>query len=196
MLKVGLTGGIGSGKSTVASIFEILGIPVFYADQSARDLMDHSVELQESIRQLLGDDVLRQGTLDRNAIAKTVFNRPDLLEALNALVHPLTFKAAEDWISSQKSPYIIKEAAILFESGANKTMDLVIGVQAPEELRIIRTMRRNHLDREAVITRIARQMPEDEKMALCDYVITNDDIKAVLPQVLSIHQKILERTGS
>jgi len=195
MLKVGLTGGIGSGKSTVASIFEILGIPVFYADQAARDLIDQSAELQQSIAQLLGKGVVHNGIIDRKVIANAVFNRPDLLQSLNALIHPRTLKAAEDWMMAQKSPYVIKEAAILFESGSNKALDLIIGVQAPDELRILRTMKRNQLDREAVESRIARQMPEKQKMALCDFIILNDDQSAVLPQVLAIHQELLKRAG-
>jgi dephospho-CoA kinase len=195
MLKVGVTGGIGSGKSVVCSVFHTLGIPVFNADDTARFLMEHDEALIKSIRNLLGSDVYVNDKLDRAKISSIVFLEPEKLQKLNALVHPATISYARRWIDNQSSPYIIKEAAIFFETGSNKEMNVMIGVSAPKELRIERAVKRSNIAREKVLSIIAQQMNEEEKMRKCDYVIINDDRTPVLPQVTQIHEILLERVN-
>jgi len=193
MLKVGITGGIGSGKSTVCQVFETLGIPVFYADRAARYLMENDAMLIDAIKLLFGDDVYNAGKLNREQVSSIVFQKPEILEQLNELVHPATIRYSQLWMDSQDSPYVIKEAAIFFESGSYKDMDVMIGVYAPRKLRILRATQRDNVSQEKILERIAQQMDEDEKMSRCDYVITNDDRTPVIPQVVSIHQKLLAK---
>lgn len=195
MLKVGVTGGIGSGKTTVCQVFEALGIPVLYADETARHLMENDQQLIENIRELLGEQVYTNGLLNREEIASAVFNRPDLLQKLNSIVHPAVIHYSKQWVQQQKSPYIIKEAAIFFESGTDKEMDIMVGVYAPQKLRILRATKRDNVAQEKILSRIAQQIDEDEKMKLCDYVIINDDEHAVLPQVLKLHEELVKKSG-
>jgi len=194
MLKVGITGGIGSGKSMVCQVFTTLGIPVFNADDTARYLMENDTELIKNIRGLLGDEVYINGKLDRAKVSAIVFHSPGKLQQLNALVHPATISYANQWFEKQTAPYVIKEAAIFFESGSYKDMDVMIGVFAPQELRIQRAMKRSHFSREKVLSIIAQQMNEDEKMKRCDHVIVNDDTTAILPQALKLHGLLLKST--
>jgi len=193
MLKVGITGGIGSGKSVVCQVFSTLGIPVFNADDTARYLMENDPSLVNAIILLLGSDVYDAGRLDRTKVSAIVFREPDKLQQLNALVHPATISYAQKWFKSHTSPYAIKEAAIFFESGSYKDIDVMIGVSAPVELRIQRAMQRGNLTREKVLSIIANQMDDDEKMKRCDIVITNNDIAAILPQVLHTHQQLFQK---
>lgn len=186
MLKVGITGGIGSGKTTVCALFELLGIPVYYADDAAKELMSADPELALAIRQTFGESVYHQGRLDRAALSAAVFGKPEQVAALNALVHPRVQAHAAQWMATQRSVYALKEAALFFESGSNADMDKMIGVSAPEDLRIARSMKRNGLSREAVAARMAAQMDEEEKMIRCDFVIINDDRQALIPQVLKL----------
>lgn len=192
MLKIGLTGGIGSGKSTVAAIFEVLGIPVYYADEASKRLMTENEELKSSIINHFGEEVYSDGFLNRKFLAGKVFNDIKKIELLNSLVHPVTIKDAAGWIEKQTAPYIIKEAALIFESGSNKYLDYVIGVEAPESLRIQRTTDRDHISAQQVEYRMSKQMNEAEKMQLCDYVIVNDEQQMVIPQVLALHEKFLK----
>ena len=194
MLKIGITGGIGSGKSTVAKIFEVLGTPVYYADDAAKKMMNEDGELKEKIQQQFGDDVYKDGKLDRKKLAGIVFNAPEKLNQLNALVHPATIKDAERWMQRQVAAYTIKEAALIFESGAQEHLDLVIGITAPAPLRIQRTMQRDGITREEVIARMDKQMDEEIKMKLCDFVLKNDEQEMLLPQVLELHCKLLSLT--
>ena len=191
MIKVGLTGGIGSGKSTVAKVFEVLGIPVYYADDAAKKLMNTDEELKEKIKLQFGDEVYENGTLDKKYLADIVFNSTEKLALLNALVHPATLKDADAWMQKQITPYTLKEAALIFESGAQQNLDYVIGITAPAPLRIQRTMNRDGITREAVIARMDKQMDETIKMKLCDFVIKNDEQEMLLPQVLALHEKLL-----
>jgi dephospho-CoA kinase len=191
MLKIGLTGGIGSGKSTVAGIFEVLEIPVYYADKAARDLMNRDPEIRAGITMHFGEAAYRNGILDREFLSSQVFSNEEKLRILNAIVHPVTIRDAEDWMQRQSTPYAVKEAALIFESGGKRYLDYVIGVSAPTERRIERTVKRDHITREEVIRRMNSQMDEDKKMKLCDYLVYNDDIQPVLPQVLELHQKFL-----
>lgn len=195
MRKVGITGGIGSGKTTVCKIFETLGIPIYYADDRAKWLMVNSPALQTGIINLFGKESYdEEGQLNRAYIGGIAFKHPKKLQKLNALVHPAVFVDGENWQQEQLAhqfPYTLKEAALLYESGSHKFLDKMIVVTAPEELRIERVMKRDGLDKEAVQDRIARQMPEAEKVAQADYIITNDGQQLLIPQVLEIHQQLL-----
>ncbi len=189
MFRIGLTGGIGSGKTTVAKIFEVLGIPVYYADDAAKRLMNTDPLLKEEIIKNFGEPAYANAELDRKYMASVVFNDKAKLELLNSLTHPATIRDAEAWMKKQSTAYIIKEAALIFESGADKTLDHVIGVYAPLPLRIKRTMTRDRITEEEVLKRINRQMDEEEKMKRCDFVIVNNEDQMLLPQVLSLHKK-------
>lgn len=188
MLKIGLTGGIGSGKSTVAKIFETLGIPVYYADTEAKRLMNSSETLKKVIRQNFGEATYENDQLNRKYLAGIVFNNPEKLELLNALIHPVTINDAEQWMQQQSAPYSIKEAALLFESGAAENLDFIVGVYAPQALRIKRVMKRDGLTADEIMKRINRQVNEEMKMKLCDFVIINDEQELLIPQVLKLHQ--------
>lgn len=188
MLKIGLTGGIGSGKSTVAKIFETLGIPVYYADAEAKRLMNSSETLKKVIRQNFGEATYENDQLNRKYLGGIVFNNPEKLELLNALIHPVTINDAEQWMQQQSAPYSIKEAALLFESGAAENLDLIVGVYAPQALRIKRVMKRDGLTADEIMKRINRQVNEEMKMKLCDFVITNNEQELLVPQVLKLHQ--------
>lgn len=196
MLKVGVTGGIGSGKSVVCQVFKTLGIPVFNADDAARHLMENDTTLVQQIQWLLGDDVYNDGKLDREKVSAIIFEQPDKLQKLNEIVHPATISYATAWMNGQHAAYVIKEAAIFFESGSFKEIDVMIGVYAPTELRIQRAIGRSGISREKVLSIMARQMDEDEKMKRCDHVIINDDVTPVLPQVLKLHILLLEQGKS
>ena len=192
MLKVGLTGGMGSGKTTVASIFEVLNIPVYYADDAAKRLMDEDEDIKVAIEKNFSKAAYKDGTLDRKYVSDLVFNDPEKLALLNSIVHPATIKDADQWMKNQASPYIIKEAALLFESGSNKKLDYVIGVKAPLDLRISRTLKRNNISREEILARMNKQMDEDAKLALCDFIIINDEQQFIIPQVLQLHETLLK----
>ncbi|MFZ2897038.1 MAG: dephospho-CoA kinase [Saprospiraceae bacterium] len=193
MKKIGLTGGIGSGKSTVARIFEVLGIPVYYADDRAKQLMVEDPELKAGIVALFGAEAYSQNELNRAHIAHLAFSDPSLLKKLEALVHPAVLADGERWHNAQQGvPYTIKEAALLFESGSYKALDKIIVVTAPLELRIERVMRRDQISRDSVMSRIARQMLEEEKKMLADFVIDNDGSRSLIRQVWEIHRQILQ----
>lgn len=192
MLRIGLTGGIGSGKSTVAKIFEILHVPVYYADAASKRLYHTDKELMQNLKKHFGEDVYTNEQLNRSKLAQLVFNDPEKLTLLNSLVHPLTIKDAEAWMQQQTTPYIIKEAALLFESGSASSLNFIIGVQAPQHLRLQRAMERDGSKRDDILARMSRQMDEDAKMKLCDFIIYNDEQQAVLPQVLQLHQRFLK----
>ena len=192
MLRVGITGGIGSGKSTVSKIFEVLGIPVYYADDASKRLLNENEELKEKLKSVFGKDSYINEELNRSYISSVVFNNPGKLELLNSIVHPATIKDAEEWMNKQTAPYAIKEAALIFESGAQEHLDKVIGVYAPAALRIQRVMKRDNVKREEVISRMNKQLDEKIKMMLCDFVIHNDEQQLVIPQVLAINEKLLQ----
>ncbi|PVD51317.1 dephospho-CoA kinase [Terrimonas sp.] len=191
MLKIGLTGGIGSGKSLVARIFEVLGIAVYYADTAAKAIMNNDEILKAGIIRHFGTESYTNGLLNRKYIASKVFGNEDQLALLNSLVHPATIRDAEKWMLQQSAPYTIKEAALIFESGSQEHLDYVIGVYAPKNLRILRTMQRDNVSRDEVLKRMKNQINEEIKMRLCDFVIYNDEQKAILPQVLALHEQLL-----
>lgn len=192
MLKIGITGGIGSGKSTVAQLFKVLGIPVYSADDAAKRLMNEDAALVKEVIVLFGEASYTNGQLNRKYIADIVFKDPAQLAKLNAIVHPVTLRDADEWMQKQTTPYSIKEAAVLFESGAHEHLDYVIGVSAPAPLRIQRAMHRDNISREEVVARMNKQIAEIIKMRLCDFIIYNDEQQLVIPQVLALHQKLLE----
>ena len=192
MLKIGITGSIGAGKSTVAGIFKVLGIPVFDADATAKSILNSDPELREQIIAAFGLETYKNGLLDRKYLATLVFSNPDQLAKLNALVHPATIKAADTWAKhweEQVSAYIVKEAALLFEAGTNIGLDFIIGVTAPEDLRITRVMARDHVTREEVLKRMQHQLDDTQKMERCDIVIDNNEKALLIPQVLALHQQ-------
>ena len=191
MLKVGLTGGIGSGKSTVAKIFEVLGVPVYYADDAAKHIMNTDAELREKIISTFGAGSYVNNELNRPYIASIVFENTEKLALLNSLTHPATIRDAERWMQQQTSPYVIKEAALIFESGSAENLDYVIGVFSPLPLRIKRIMERDNVTRDEVMKRMSRQIDEDIKMRLCDKVIVNDEQQLVITHVLALHQQLL-----
>jgi dephospho-CoA kinase len=191
MLKIGLTGGIGSGKSTVAKIFEVLGIPVYYADDRAKILMNESPALREQIIRHFGPESYLDNMLNRPHLAAAAFSDPEKTKLLNSIVHPVTIADAEEWMATQKTPYAIKEAALIFEANADKQLDLVIGVHAPFELRMQRAMQRDNISEALVLSRMSRQMDEEEKMGRCDFVINNDEKELLTPQVIKIHEDLL-----
>jgi len=193
ILRIGLTGGIGSGKSTVAEIFKVLGIPVFDADGAAKHIMNEDELLKKKIIAAFGEESYVGGQLNRKYLAGIVFNNPLKLEQLNALVHPATIEASESWMKEQSTKYAIKEAALLFEAGSAANLDYIIGVFAPQVLRIKRVMDRDHISRDEVIGRMGRQIDDRIKMRLCDFIITNDEQQLVIPQVLKIHEELLKK---
>jgi dephospho-CoA kinase len=190
-LKIGLTGGIGSGKSMVAKIFSLIGIPVFYADIAAKNVMHEDVALKQKIKETFGEAAYENNTLNRKYIADIVFNDPFKLEQLNAMVHPATIAAAHRWMLQQTTPYVIKEAALFFEAGSTQGLDFIIGVYAPQHLRVQRVMQRDNVTREEVFSRMSKQINEEMKMRLCDFVIVNDEQTMVIPQVLKLHEKFI-----
>jgi dephospho-CoA kinase len=194
MLKVGITGGIGSGKTTVCQIFEKLGVPIYYADTRARELMEDDKQLRESIQEVFGKEVYSDGKLNRKLLAEIVFGDEQKLLHLNGLVHPVVFRDNQSWnevLAKKNYPYTLKEAALLVESGSYLTLDKLIVVSAPEEDRIKRVMARDEATRDQVLARIRAQMPEEQKVKYADYVIYNDLIMDLVPQVTKIHLDLM-----
>lgn len=189
-LKIGITGGIGSGKTTVAKIFEVLGIPVFYADSEAKRIMNENEELRKKIIENFGEQSYTNNKLNRKYISEIVFNDTYKLDLLNSIVHPITIAAADEWMLSQNTPYALKEAALMFESSAASHLDYVIGVYAPQHLRIQRTTQRDNITRQEVLQRMNRQIDEEIKMRLCNFIIVNDEQQLVIPQVISLHEQL------
>jgi dephospho-CoA kinase len=196
MLKVGITGGIGSGKTTVCQVFKTLGIPVLHADEAGRYLMENDALVIDGIKMLFGEAVYKAGVLDREQVSNIVFKRPGILEQLNTIVHPATIRYGRQWMEAQQGPYAIKEAAIFFESGSYTEMDVMIGVYAPRKIRILRATKRDNVPQEKILKRMSHQMSELEKMKRCHHVITNDGKKAIIPQVMLIHEKLLAQSAT
>ena len=192
MLKIGVTGGIGSGKSTVCRIFSQLGVPVYSADDRAKQLMTEDEDLVERIEGLFGPDAyLANGILNREHISDRAFHDATLLGKLNALVHPAVFRDFDTWLEQQTAPYIIKEAALLFESGSFRDLDFIVTVSAPRELRITRCMQRDGNTRKQVLARMDKQWTEKQRNDAADFIIKNDEKSALIPQVMELHAKFL-----
>lgn len=192
-MKVGITGGIGSGKTTVCRVFELLGIPVYYADDRAKWLMRHDTKLIEGIQDLLGKEAyFENGELNRPFIASIIFNDKAKLEQMNALVHPAVWMDGEEWNNKHKNaPYTLKEAALLYETGGYQLVDQMITVFANKNVRLKRVMSRDGASRQEVLARMDKQMPNLEKAKRADFVIKNDGKHFIIQQVLDVHQKLL-----
>jgi dephospho-CoA kinase len=190
-MKLGITGGIGSGKTSVCKVFNVLGIPVFSADAEAKEIMDSDSGIIEDVKRITGIDLYTSGNLDRVELARLIFNNEALLKEINAAVHPIVSEHFRMWERSLSAPYVIMEAAILFESGASGLVDRIVTVVAPVEERIKRVVRRNNLSREEVISRINSQMKDEDKIRLSDFVIYNSEHDMIIPSILEIHEEIM-----
>jgi len=188
-IKVGIAGGIGSGKTIICHVFKVLGIPVYNADLEAKLIMNKSDQVRLAVMQEFGDEAYSNGELNRAFLAAQVFNDAAKLAQLNRIVHPAVIQAAEDWADVQTAPYSLKEASILFESGSYKKVDYSILVTAPIEIRIARVMERDQVTREQVLARMNNQMSDEEKTKLADFVIINDGITPIIPQVMALHHQ-------
>lgn len=194
MLKIGVTGGIGSGKTLVCRIFKALGIPVFDADTEAKRLMNADPALVRAISDEFGAQAYSSdGLLNRAYLAQHVFSDEAALKRLNALVHPVVIQAGEEWVSMQRASYTIKEAALLFETGSYQKNDYNILVIAPEVLKIRRVMERDGLTADQVRARMDKQWPDEKKAALADFTVVNDGVQALIPQVLALHRSFLSQ---
>lgn len=186
MKKIGLTGGIGVGKTYVSKIFQKMGIPIFNADEQAKKCMVDDANLKEAVQLAFGENMYLKGVLQKEELAKIVFNNTEALAKLNALVHPIVKQKFEDWCSLQSTSMVIKEAAILFESDAHLGLDTVVCVSSPENLRTERVQKRDGSSVEQIQSRMSKQMPQAEKEELADFLIVNDQVQLLLPQVLAI----------
>ena len=192
-LKAGLTGGIGSGKSLVCSIFRVLHIPVFEADREAKIIMESDREVSSALIELFGENAYTaEGKLNRKWMAEKIFKDKAIIERVNSIVHPAVRRSFFSWWKQQQSPYVVQEAAILFESGAYQLMDINILVTAPVEMRIKRVMLRDGISREQVEARMNNQWTDTKKSVLANYIILNDESEFLVSQVLDIHNKILD----
>lgn len=190
MKRIGLTGGIGSGKTYVAKVFESLGVPVFYADVEAKKLLNTSASLINSIKNNFGENVYIDGKLDKKKISQIIFSNDNKLKEINNLVHPEVSDLFKVWCLDQSSSYVIKEAAIIFESKSYLKLDAVICVAAPLEVRIERILNRDNTTKKEIKNRIKNQISQEEKESLSDFIIINDEKEMLLPQIISIHEKI------
>ncbi|MDP2412796.1 MAG: dephospho-CoA kinase [Daejeonella sp.] len=193
MLKIGITGGIGSGKTTVCKVFELLGVPVFYADDVAKSIMHTDPILKSEVLDAFGQNSYTQsGELNRSYISSIVFNDKYELEKLNSLVHPAVFRAFDTWVLSQKeASYVIKEAALLYESDAYKMCDQSVLVISPIETRISRVKARDGISAEDIQLRMNRQFSDEQKMKFADHVLNNDERQLLIPQIIQLHQQFL-----
>ena len=188
---VGLTGGIGSGKTTVANFFKELGVPIYIADAEAKKLMTKNAELQQKIKALLGTEAYQNGELNRKYIADLVFKNPEKLRALNSLVHPAVAEDFKKWTNSQNAVFVIKESALLFETGDYKNCDVVILVKASMDERIRRVMKRDAISKDGVMERISHQWSDEKKEILSDYIIENTDISLTKKTVFNVYVNLL-----
>ncbi len=192
MIKVGITGGIGSGKTTICRLFELLGIPVYYSDDESKQLLDSNMDVKAGIVKTFGNDLLSEsGLIDKKKLASLVFNNKEALEKLNSIVHPAVRAHFENWLNQHSAQkYILKEAAILFESNAYKRVDKIITVTAPAEMKISRAMHRDKISREQVEHRMMNQISDEKKINRSEFVIYNDEQKLLIPQVINIHNQL------
>jgi dephospho-CoA kinase len=191
MKKIGITGGIGSGKTYVASVFQSLGIPIFNADIQAKKIMISSRKLTKLLKEEFGNDIYKDSDLNKEKLASIIFSNSDKLQKLNSLVHPIVKEEFNNWCKKQISPYVIKEAAILFESNSHVGLDAVICVSAPLELRIERLLKRDNYSEMEINQRIENQIRQEDKEKQSDYIIVNDERNLLLPQIIEIHEKLI-----
>jgi dephospho-CoA kinase len=194
--RLGITGGIGSGKTTVCRIFRVLGVPVFVADLAAKDVMDNDDGIRNRVNTIAGKNLYVTGSLDRKELAGLIFNSPEKLHSINELVHPAVLDKFKEWSDNSDEPYVIMESAILFEAKADALVDRVLTLSAPVEERIARVMGRNDLSREQVLERISNQLEDEEREEQSYYVINNADNEMILPDILKIHSDMLRFAGS
>jgi dephospho-CoA kinase len=190
-MRLGITGGIGSGKTSVCRVFSVLGIPVFSADTIANEIMDNDDAIISRVNSITGKELYLSGKLDRTKLASLIFNDNSLLEKINSLVHPIVFDRFKSWELEQTSPYVILEAAILFESGGSKLCNRIATVVAPVEQRVERVILRNNLSREQILERMRNQMDDDSRMKQSDYIIHNAENDMIIPAILKIHDDII-----
>lgn len=191
MLKVGITGGIGSGKTIICEVFKQLGIPVYYADTAAKNLYNTDEQLKIGIIELFGENLYANNTLDKKALASIIFNNKTALHKVNQLVHPAVARDFEQWALYHKSaPYVLQEAAILFESKTNRLMDKTITISVSEDIRVQRASLRDKVTPNEIKQRLQHQLTEDERNQLADFIIINDNSQPVLPQILRIHNTL------
>jgi dephospho-CoA kinase len=191
-LRLGVTGGIGCGKTTVCRVFSVLGIPVFSADDEAKRIQDTDPYIQIKLNSIAGKDLYSSGKLDRKELAALIFNNKDLLFEVNSIIHPAVFKYFTKWVARQDAPYSIMEAAILFESGAYRLMDRILTVVTPLEERIERLVNGNMLTKEQITARIRNQTNDESRIAKSDYVIYNSENDMIIPAILGIHREMLK----
>lgn len=192
MIKVAVTGGIGSGKSVVCKIFEKIGIPVFNADFEAKKLINTSRTIHDKLVSLFGAAIYQSnGDIHRKKMADLIFNDNFALQKVNEIVHPEVRKRFTEWAEEQNSPYIIQEAAIIFESKQTQSFDKIITVTAPLELKIERVIKRDQVSKEEVYKRMQSQLPDEIKIAKSDFVIMNDEVEMIIPQIIEIHKKLI-----
>lgn len=191
MLKIGLTGGMGSGKTTVAGIFEVLGVPVFQADLRAKALMEENPMVRATLAARFGEGIYTGDTLNRQALAAIIFNDADAMQAVSTIVHPAVRADFQRWTSEQQAPYAIMEAAIMAENGGWRQFDQVIAVTCPEPERVRRVMERDNLSEEQIRARLRNQASEEERSRIANHVVLNDGQTLVIPQVLDIHERLL-----
>lgn len=190
---VGLTGGIGSGKTTVAKHFEAKGIPVYISDIEAKKLMHEDPELIKAIKTLLGDSSYENGQLNRDYIGKKIFNNKTLLKEMNAIVHPAVAKHFKLWVAQQDAPYVIKESAILFETGGYASCDYMITVASPIDLRIARLLKRDQTTPEKIQAKMSAQWSDSQRLKLTDFAIENINLSNIKPQVCKIHNHLIKK---
>ena len=191
MKKIGITGGIGSGKTYVASVFQSLGIPIFNADIQAKKIMTSSRKLIKLLKEEFGNDIYKDSDLNKEKLASIVFSNSDKLQKLNSLVHPIVKEEFNNWCKKQTSPYVIKEAAILFESNSHIGLDAVICVSNPLDLRMKRLLKRDNSSEKEIKKRIKNQMSQEVKEKLSDYIIVNDEKDLLLPKIIKFHKELL-----
>lgn len=187
MLKIGLTGSIGSGKTTVAQVFEKLDVPIFYADTEAKKCMHSDLDLIQKIKATFGNDIYVNRNLQKDRLANIIFNDDSALHTINKLVHPAVQRTFEKWCTKQNTSYILKEAAILFESGSNKKLDQIICVSAPDDLRMQRVMQRDGITKYQVLRRMSKQWKQSRKIELANFHIVNNEKQLLISQVLQVH---------
>lgn len=195
MKTVGLTGGIGSGKTTVAQMFKDLGVPIYNSDVAGKKLMAHDKEVKSAVIKLLGDNAFEGQELDTKYIAQLVFKDAELLQKLNEIVHPAVRNDFDLWAKDQKTAYVIQEAAILFENGGYKFFDDMILVQAPKKTRIARVIERDNLPEKTILERMRHQWPNSKKRKLADYIITNNKLSDTVLQVKKVHNQLIKKYG-
>lgn len=194
MITIGLTGGIGSGKTTIAQWFQEKGIPVYNSDFEAKKLMNENEDLIQQLIELFGDETYKNGEYNRSYVASKVFNDKELLNQLNAIVHPAVFKHFDEWMDNQNSSFVVKEAAILFESGSYKDCDYIISVIADEKIRIDRVAKRDQLNEDQIRSRMKNQWTDEQRIEKSDFIIENNkDLKALKLEFEKVYDEILDR---